>query len=211
MFLVTCTVYVLQAPRRRTNRERTESTKSALLVAARRLFVEKGFAATGTPEIVAMAGLTRGALYHHFPGGKDDIFRAVVEAEAAAVAAEIEAATPHTLDPLVALGEGGDAYFAAMAIDGRTRLLLLEGPAILGRAAMDEIDSRHGGRTLRDGLGMAMEAGAIRHLPLDALSTLLSAVFERAALALGTGGDPEAYREVVATIVTALAVPGHDA
>ena len=73
----------------RSNRERTEATKRALIDAARVLFVERGYAETATPDIVQMAGVTRGALYHHFED-KRALFRAVVEQEAGAVAAAIE-------------------------------------------------------------------------------------------------------------------------
>ncbi|HEY6551144.1 MAG TPA: helix-turn-helix domain-containing protein, partial [Solirubrobacterales bacterium] len=53
---------------KRTQAERSKSTRAALLEAARRLFAESGFAAVGTEEIVRAAGVTRGALYHHFNG-----------------------------------------------------------------------------------------------------------------------------------------------
>lgn len=189
---------------RRSNRDRSDAMRAALLAAARSLFVEKGYAETGTPEIVAAAGVTRGALYHHF-ADKQALFRAVVEAEAEAVAARVEADAPQGMEPLAALAAGGDAYLEAMREPGRTRLLLLDGPAVLGRAAMDAVDARHGNRTLREGLGAAIAAGALRPLPLDALTTLLGAVFDRAALAVDAGAPPEEQRTVIRAILDGLA------
>ncbi|MCT7374910.1 TetR/AcrR family transcriptional regulator [Chelativorans salis] len=189
---------------RRSNRERTQETREKLIEAARRLFVEKSYAETGTPEIVAAAGLTRGALYHHF-ADKQALFQAVAEREAARVAQEIETEAGAARSPIDALILGGDAYLAAMAVPGRTRLLLLDGPAVLGRAAMDEIDGRHGNRTLREGLAAAMRTGAIRRLPLDPLTSQLGAAFDRAALAIAAGGDLAAHREVLAALIKGLA------
>ncbi|MGN6305070.1 MAG: helix-turn-helix domain-containing protein [Mesorhizobium sp.] len=188
---------------RRSNRERTDATRADLIAAARTLFIEKSYAETGTPEIVAAAGVTRGALYHHFPDTQA-LFRAVVEKEAEAVAAEIAAAAPETLAPRDALMAGSDAYLAAMRAPGRTRLLLLDGPAVLGRAEMDEIDARHGNRTLREGLVAAMRSGAVRKLPVDALTLLLAALFDRAALAMDAGAPSDDYRRVITALIEGL-------
>src|SRR5690606_15001601 len=197
----------MQDRKPRTNVERTEATRAALIEAARKLFVEKSYAETGTPEIVAAAGVTRGALYHHF-ADKQALFLAVVEQESARVAEEIEKASVGSFSPREELVAGGTAFLDAMAKDGRTRLLLLDGPAILGRAVMDEIDGRHGNRTLREGLVAAMRAGAIRKLPVEPLTALLAAAFDRTALAIEAGGDPAAYREVLAALIDGLAPAG---
>src|SRR3954468_16929041 len=63
-----------------TQPERTEATRGALVAAGLRLFGERGYAGVGTEEIVAAAGVTRGALYHHFRD-KRDLFRAVFVAQ----------------------------------------------------------------------------------------------------------------------------------
>lgn len=197
----------MQERKTRSNVERTEATRAALIEAARKLFVEKSYAETGTPEIVAAAGVTRGALYHHF-ADKQALFLAVVEQESARVAEEIEEASVGSLSPRGELFAGGAAFLDAMAKDGRTRLLLLDGPAILGRAVMDEIDGRHGNRTLREGLVAAMRAGAIRKLPVEPLTALLAAAFDRTALSVEAGGDRSAYEEVLAALVDGLAPAG---
>ncbi|MBL8579327.1 MAG: TetR/AcrR family transcriptional regulator [Mesorhizobium sp.] len=195
----------MQEPKtRRSNRDRTEATRGDLIAAARKLFTEKSYAETGTPEIVAAAGVTRGALYHHF-ADKQALFRAVVEMEAKAVAAEIErAAERFDENPGIALLAGSDAYFTAMRVPGRTRLLLLDGPAVLGRAALDEMDLRHGNRTLREGLAAMMDAGLIRRLPVEPLAELLGAAFDRAALAIEAGSPTDDYLTALHAVIDGL-------
>lgn len=192
-----------EAKERRTNRDRTEATRRDLIAAARKLFTEKSYAETSTPEIVAAAGVTRGALYHHF-ADKQALFQAVVEQEAAEVAAEIESASPASLPPREALLAGSEAYLQAMRTPGRTRLLLLDGPAVLGRAGMDEIDARHGNRTLREGLVATMDSGAMKALPADALTGLLAAMFDRAALAIDAGAPAGDYRQTLIALIDGL-------
>ncbi|MFD2648156.1 TetR family transcriptional regulator [Devosia albogilva] len=168
---------------RRSQAERRAETRRLLLEAGRKLFAEKGFADTATPDIVAAAGVTRGALYHHF-ADKTALFAAVVEAEHAAVAASIEAAGEATpTDPVAALLAGSQAFFAAMADPGRRRIMLLDAPAVLGREALDAIDAQYGLETLVCGLRDAMDAGAIKRLPVLPLAQLFGALFDRAALA----------------------------
>ena len=72
---------------------------------------------------------------------------------------------------------------------------------------VDEIDTRHAGRTLREGLAMAIDAGSIRALPLDALAAQLSAVFDRAALAVAHGARVEDQRAVLRAIIEGLSKP----
>ncbi|MCH8499240.1 MAG: TetR/AcrR family transcriptional regulator [Marinobacter sp.] len=190
---------------RRSNRQRTEETRAALIEAARALFVAKGYAETGTPEIVTAAGVTRGALYHHFTD-KQALFRAVVEQEAAQVAQQIEQATPQSLAPRDTLIQGGEAFLQAMAVPGRTRLLLLDGPAVLGRAVMDDIDHANGARTLLEGISEAMQHGAIRQLPAQALTNTLAASFDRAALDIASGARLEDYRQVFEALIDGVVI-----
>ena len=193
-----------QGSTRRTNRERSDESKARLIAAARTLFIENGYAETSTPEIVAAAGLTRGALYHHFTD-KQALFRAIVEQESATVAEEIEAgASNETPSAIDALMEGSRAYFDAMAKPGRAKLLLLEGPAVLGRKTMDEIDAEHGARTLLEGLTEALAETNRQGLPLGPLSEMLSAAFDRAALAISEGADSRPYQEGIEALLSGL-------
>lgn len=189
-----------QAGRPRSNRERTETSRAALVSAARSLFVGKGYADTSTPEIAAATGMTRGALYHHF-SDKRDLFRAVLEREARAVAQEIATAAPAGLPARDALMAGSAAYLDAMTVPGRTRLLLVEGPAVLGPSEMQALDEANAARTLREGLEAAMGHSDETGDPVPALAVLLSAAFDRAALAIEAGGDPAAFRSAMIWLV----------
>jgi len=175
----------------RTNRERTETTRQALLVAARALFVTKGYGEASTPDICASTATTRGALYHHF-ADKRDLFRHVLMRESEAVTADIVAATPVDLLPRDALIAGGEAYLKAMAVAGRTRLLLIDGPAVLGMAEIIAMDEANAADTLREGLFAAIPDA--ESISINALSSLLSAAFDRAALEIDAGTDPEEVR-----------------
>jgi len=137
------------------------------------------------------AGITRGALYHHF-ADKRDLFRQVLQRESQAVAADIEAAAPEQLSPREALLEGSKAYLNAMTAPGRTRLLLIDGPAVLGMEEIMALDDTTSAASLREGL---VRAGVGKdEVSLDALTPLLSAAFDRAALAIDAGADVEETR-----------------
>jgi AcrR family transcriptional regulator len=185
------------------NRARTKATRAILIEAARHLFAEKGYADTGTPEIVAMAGVTRGALYHHFPD-KLELFRAVVEAEAEAVAEQIANESMESDSALEAMLDGADAYFEAMSVPGRARLLLLEGPAILGVTAMAEIDRRTGENELRRGLEQMFQGEDSSDIPHSALSAVLSAAFDKAALAVVTGEPLAEYKAALRILLAGI-------
>lgn len=187
---------------RRSNKDRTESMRQALMDAGRSLFVEKGYAETATPEIVAMAGVTRGALYHHFED-KKALFRAVIEREAAEVAADIETATPPDSKPRKAILEGTRAYFDAMAKPGRTRLLLLDGPAVLGTEMMRAIDRETSEASLKQGI-QALLTGSRNSGHAETLAILLSAAFDRAALVIETGADRRQCEDAIAALIDGL-------
>lgn len=188
-----------------TNSARSEASRTALISAARRLFAEKGYTDASTPEIVASAGMTRGALYHHFED-KLGLFRAVVKEEYSAVAAEIDASASRSGgSALDALRQGGHGYIKAMNDQGRVRIMLRDGPAVLGQSELDAIDRASSADTLRRGLAEAMQAGQIKTLPLEALTTQLSALFDRAALAISEGDASEDHLEVLEAFLMSFA------
>jgi len=186
---------------RRSNVDRSASTRKRVLDAAKTLFIAKGYAGTGTPEIVAQAGVTRGALYHHFED-KRALYLALVEAESAAVAAEIEDAGSAADAPIVMLHMGASAYLRAMQREGRTRLLLIEAPAVLGFETVDAIDARHGRRTLLEGMEAVLRPSP--GISLIAVVNVLSAAFDRAAIAIAAGGDFSDYDKALRQLIDGL-------
>ena len=192
---------------RRSQADRRAETRAKLLAAARALFVELGFADTATPDIVRKAGVTRGALYHHFKD-KTDLFRALAEEEAQAISAHIDRETRDIIDPERAMRGGSEAFFDAILEPGRVRLLMEEAPAVLGHSAAVALTRANGSEELRDGLTRALPKHSPEHI--DALTNLLSAAFDRAALEIVYGGDPMAYKEAMHQLVAeVLKVESH--
>jgi AcrR family transcriptional regulator len=186
----------------RTQESRREATRNALIAAARRLFVDRGYAATGTPELVAAAAVTRGALYHHFED-KSDLLMAVAADMAFEVAGAVAASAPPDLPPQQALRAGSHAYFTAMAEGGRARVLLVDAPAVLSPAQLTLLSEAAGADELRHGLKSCLRAGC--NVPLDELGSLLSAAFDRAARAVAEGEDPARWTNAVDLLIGAVA------
>lgn len=187
---------------KKSNAQRSEETRAALITAARRLFVKKGYTETGTPEIVKAANVTRGALYHHFED-KADLFRAVVSIEARAVADEINIQADAGTLGVEALLAGTKAYFHAMAKTGRTRLLLTDGPAVLGREDMDRLQDSGSRESLRKGLEHALDDKLPENVSVHTLADLLAAAFDRGAHA--NARDQKLYADAMTLILRALA------
>ncbi|WP_275790972.1 TetR/AcrR family transcriptional regulator [Pararhizobium gei] len=190
---------------RRSNSERTQAMRAALIEAARTHFVEKGYAETATPDIVTAAGVTRGALYHHFED-KKTLFASVIAEEAKAVRRDIENAAMTSPSAYDALLDGMRGYFDAMAKPGRTRLLLLDGPAILGPAEMRRMDEAQSEHSLHRGLKAYLTEKDASQTSLGIFTELLSAAFDRAALAIEAGRDRAAYEKAIATMIEGIAL-----
>jgi AcrR family transcriptional regulator len=187
---------------RRSQVERADATRTALVSAARALFEARGFASTGTPEIVAAANVTRGALYHHF-ADKTELFHAVARQVAQEVADGIAQRARHHRKPAEALLAGAQAYFAAMAEAGRARLLLLEAPAVLSAEQVMGLSDLAGFQALQEGLQNALGEGQPA-TPLRELSVLLSAAFDRAALAIARGEPAAPYEQAIRLLLSRL-------
>lgn len=169
--------------------ERRQATRDAIVAAAAALFGRKGFAATIIDEIAASAGVAKGAVYHYFPN-KEAVFEAVLRQTSAALAADITAKVVHASDVLTMLARGTEAYFAACAQGATGRILLKDGPAVLGWARWREIDEEHFGRAIPRALASAMDQQLIDSQPIGPLSRLLLGAVTEAAAACATSDDP---------------------
>jgi AcrR family transcriptional regulator len=118
---------------RRSQEERSQATRAALVNAAHRLFAEHGYAAVSADGIVAAAGVTRGALYHHFDD-KRDLFRSVFEDVERSLTDEIRMAIDAAGDPASALAVGLARFLDVCERPDVVRLALTDAPAVLGWA-----------------------------------------------------------------------------
>lgn len=190
-------------PPRRTQAERSSTTRRALLDAARDLFTEHGFIGTGREQIAARAGVTRGALYHHF-ASKEALFRAVVEEIEADLAEQVAAAGLRSDDPAESLRLGCLGFLDACLEPAVRRIVLLEAPVALGWEQWREIDNRYGLALVAHGLEAARDAGRLPPVPIGPLAHLLLGALNEAALLMAHAPQPGAVRAEVGRTVEVL-------
>ncbi|HEY8810066.1 MAG TPA: helix-turn-helix domain-containing protein [Solirubrobacterales bacterium] len=190
---------------KRTQAERSEATRDALIEAARALFAERGYAAVGTEEIVRAAGVTRGALYHHFDG-KRDLFEAVYERIEVELAQRIAsgALSAGATAPLEAMRAGAEMFLRAATEPEAQRIVLLDGPSVLGWDRWREIAAEHGLGLIEATLQAAIEAGAIAEQPVRPLAHVLMGALDEAAMLVARAEDPERMRAEVGRTLDAL-------
>jgi AcrR family transcriptional regulator len=183
------------------NAERSDATRSALIAAARELFAEQGYATVATEEIVRAAGVTRGALYHHF-SGKKDLFRAVYEGvERQLVERIAEGAMSSAHDPLSALRAGAQAFLDACEDRAVQRIALVDAPSVLGWEQWRAIGMEYGFGLVEGSLRAAMDAGLIEPQPVRPLAhLLLGAIDEGGMLVARADDDGRTRREVGASV-----------
>ena len=143
-----------------TNAQRRAQTRGCLINAARHLFAEQGYADTSTETILSGAGVTRGAMYHHFHN-KAELFEAVCDLLSREAMAAIEKAVAGQRGSLATLKAGSLAWVDFMARDDVRRILVVEAPSVLGQERWRALDERYSFPLLREGIREAMEEGAL--------------------------------------------------
>jgi AcrR family transcriptional regulator len=190
---------------KRTQAERSDATRAALVAAARPLFAQRGYAGVGTEEIARAAGVTRGALYHHFDG-KRELFEAVyvqIEIELAEriAAGALEA---NATSPLAAMKAGAEMFLLASTEPETQQIVLLDGPSVLGWDRWREIATEHGLGLIEATLQAAVEAGAIDPQPVRPLAHVLMGALDEAAMLVARAEDAEKMRAEVGQTLAAL-------
>ncbi len=175
----------------RTQAQRSEETTDQLLTAARALFAEKGFAGTSTEEIVRTAGVTRGAMYHHF-ASKEDLFEAVLRREQEALARRIQKAAASKRDAWSQLKAGCDEFLDACLDPEIQQISLIDAPAVLGSRRLEEIECPRSIQMLTEVLDRAMRQGALRKRPPMPLAQLLFGALCQAAMVAARSPDDSA-------------------
>ena len=190
---------------KRTQAERSAASRAAIVEAARALYAERPFSDVGTSEVVAAAGLTRGALYHQF-GSKTELFAAVLEQ----VEQEVTDRVGRVLvaggdqDALELLLAGAGAWLDACAAPDVQRILLIDGPAVLGWERWREIGQRYGLGLTAAALQAAVDTGALPPQPVEALAHVLVGALDEAALYVVRADDPVAARAAVDGVLQRL-------
>jgi AcrR family transcriptional regulator len=193
--------------KRRSQAERSASTRAALVAAARSLFAEHGFGGVGTETIVRAAGVTRGALYHQF-ADKTELFGAVYEAVEEDLAGRLGAriAAAGASDPIEVMMLGADAWLDACGEQEVQQIVLLDGPAVLGWERWREIGMRYGLGLLEALLAHAIEVGRIPAQPVSALAQVLVGALDEAALYVAQAEDQAAAGAEVRGVIRGLVV-----
>ena len=183
------------------------SNRDRLVAQARRLFAERGYAEVSVDEVAAAAGLTKGAVYYQFKD-KADLFRAACEAVMEDVVRQVDAAGRGSGTPrLEELITGGQRMFDAYGSKEAQRLLLIDGPSVLGFGPWLALQEPIGACLVADGLKHYATAGMVPASQIGALSHLLFGAFVQGVLRIASAAPAErdqTERDVRAATMTLL-------
>ena len=180
---------------RRTQAERSDATTADLITAGRYLFGRDGYAAASVDAVAAAAGVTKGAAYHHFPS-KAALFRAVFADVQAGLAQTLEREAGAESDPWHGLLRGCRTFLECCLDPGFRRIVMLDGPSVLGWEEVRRIQRDTVLRVLVEGVRAASAAGS--DVDLTARSHLMFGALCEAGMVLARADDPAGTLPVVA-------------
>lgn len=166
-----------------------ESTRQALLDAALMLFAERDYADLSAEELVRTAGLTRGALYHHFDG-KRGLFEATFELIESQAAQRITAAVDSASDPMDRADRGVAAFLEVCAEPTYRQIVLSQGPIALGWQRWRDLDQQHLGRILLETITDLLARTPMRPYPAELIAGAFYGALNELALTVAESADP---------------------
>lgn len=183
--------------------ERRAATMRGIEDAARKLFAGRGFADTTIDDIAARAGVAKGAVYHHF-SSKEEIFARVLESiQAELSSAQLPAASAKLRDPLDSIAAGVLRYLQAICEPEIKRILLIDGPAVIGWQKWRDIDMRYFGALTKAALANAL-GDKVRPREIEPLAHLLMGAIMEAALVCATAEHPKKLAKELSAGIRAL-------
>ena len=178
--------------------DRRAATVALILAEARRLFALQGFEATSIDDIAAAAGVAKGAVYHHFES-KEAVFLRVLEGVQGAIAATpVPAEALSERDPVKLIAAATLRYLLAASEPEVRRVLLIDGPAVIGWRRWREIDDRYFGAGARQAVAWLLGTAASEAEVAATTHLVMGAVME-AALVCATADDPAASARELAS------------
>ncbi|OUQ86201.1 TetR family transcriptional regulator [Brevibacillus brevis] len=183
--------------------EQKQQTMQKLIEVAREMFSKKGYADAAMEDIVKQAGVTRGALYHNF-GSKEGLFEAVLASVQQEIGERVEAEAAKSEEPWQQLILGCLAFVSSAVEQRNKRILLIDGPAVIGWEKWRRMDEENSMRHLREQLQTIQEQGYLRPVSIDALTHLLSGAMNEAVLWISETPDQEKSLEEISAAMTLL-------
>lgn len=183
--------------------ERAENTRAELVRVAHDLFAERGYDATPIEEVLRRAGVSKGALYHHFPT-KEALFEAVFEENERAVMDRVMAASKGSTDPLELLLTGSLAWLDVTMDPAVRRISFIDGPAVLGWQRWRDLDEKYGFGVVKRLLQQAVAMGRIPDQNVDLLAHILLAALGESAMVIARAEDPKGARAAAGETVEHL-------
>jgi AcrR family transcriptional regulator len=183
--------------------EHVAQTRAALVAAGRLLFGRRGFATTSVEDLARAAGVTTGALYHHFPT-KAALFEAVFELVHTDLMSASGQAAARADGAVEALAAAFEAFLDKVLEPDVQRIIITDAPAVLGPARFTELDERDAFAAIVAALRAATAAGALRADDPETLARLLLGALTRGGMLIASSADPLATRNQVAATLRAL-------
>ncbi|WP_211328617.1 TetR/AcrR family transcriptional regulator [Thermomonospora umbrina] len=188
------------------------TTRRALMETALRMFVDSGYLAVAAEDLVRAAGLSRGALYHHF-GGKQGLFQAVFEEQEELAVLRIRNAMAARTDPWRQALTGMETFLDVCAERDYREIVLLQGPIALGWRRWRELDQRHLGGLLTAGTKALVDAGLIQEHPAEMIAAAIYGGLTELSLIMAEADDPATARRdagrLARNLLTGLAPNPH--